>query len=189
MESLWFESGFWLIRALILCVLGWIVYVDSRKRTIPNFLTVSLLFFGLIFSYAGPTGGGILNPVLPGSYGIRVALISTAAVFVFGFLFFVLKLWGAGDAKLLMGLAVWLHWRELPLFLLLIAFAGGILALTRMLLKRNGKEVFSNLQLITMSYMGGSTGQPLQSADRMPFSWAIATAWLGLMFLKLLGFV
>jgi Flp pilus assembly protein protease CpaA len=160
------------------------VYIDSVKRKIPNFLSVALLVSGLIFAIFSPRGGGLMSPSLPGSLGWKVATLSVGITFVFSLFLFAFKLWGAGDGKLLIGLAVWLPLGDLPLLLLLTALSGGFLAIFRMFGKRNAKEVFSNLQTMMFSYAGGAR-LSIQSADRMPFSWAIALAWVGLMFLKL----
>ncbi len=184
-----FDSLVWFGRLALLFALVWIVYVDTVRLKIPNKATVTIFFFGLIFALFAPSGAGLLHPVLPGSYGIKTALLSFAIVLVLGFAFFALKLWGAGDAKLLAALSIWLSWRDLPLLVFLVAICGGGLAISRMIAKRNAKEVFSSIQVITMSRLGGIPLHPLTTVDRMPFSWAIGAAWIVLMVLKLFEFV
>jgi prepilin peptidase CpaA len=179
------DSVVWAMRVLILCLLAWVVYSDTLRRKIPNTAVFCLLLFGCFFNVLASSGGGILNPALPGGLGLKAISISVGVVFCVGFFLFALKLWGAGDAKLLMGLAAWLQWRDLPLLLFSIVVMGGLIAVVRMVANRNAREVFANLQSIAIAKMTGVPLMSFQSADRMPFSWAIGLGWITVMVLQL----
>jgi prepilin peptidase CpaA len=178
----------WLARFAIALILLWVALKDVKERRIPNFASVSLFFGALIYSWFAPSGGGVLDGALPGSPGIKQLALSIGVAFSFGFVLFALRLWGAGDAKLIIGLAAWMLWTDLVKFFFLICVAGGCLAMVRIFLKGNSYEVIGNIKLIVLSKMSGLASPKFESADRMPFSIAIGAGWGALMFLKVGGF-
>lgn len=92
---------------------------DALSMRIPNWLT--LLIAALFLPMALLTG-------MPwAAIGLHAAV--GAAMFVAGFVFFSLGLFGGGDAKLLAAAGLWLGWPDLLPFLVMTAFAGGALAL------------------------------------------------------------
>jgi prepilin peptidase CpaA len=98
---------------------GW----DMATRSIPNLLvaTIALAACGRLL---------LVSPAALPSHGI-VAL----AVLCCGALLFALRLWGAGDAKLLAAAAVVLGTKGLPLLILGTAMVGGILAIVYLTLR------------------------------------------------------
>lgn len=91
---------------------------DALSMRIPNWLT--LLIAALFLPMALLTG-------MPWDMiGIH-ALVGIAMLFA-GFVMFSLGLFGGGDAKLLAAAGLWLGWPDLMPFLVMTAFAGGILA-------------------------------------------------------------
>ncbi len=118
---------------------GW----DLATRAIPNILVGAIA--------AAAVGLLLLNaPSSLPSHGV-VALV----VLIGGAILFVLRLWGAGDAKLLAAAAIVLGTKGLPLLILGTAMAGGILAVI----------------YIGMRYLPGRRTKP---ATGLPYGVAIA---------------
>jgi prepilin peptidase CpaA len=92
---------------------------DALSMRIPNWLTIAIAI--LFFPMALLTGMPI------GMFGIHIAV--GVAMFVAGFVLFSLRLFGGGDAKLLAAAGLWLGWPDLLPFLVMTAFAGGVLAM------------------------------------------------------------
>lgn len=92
---------------------------DALSMRIPNWLTlvIAALFFPMALAVAMPLS----------VFGLHLAV--GIAMFLAGFALFSLGLFGGGDAKLLAAAGLWLGWPDLLTFLVLTAFAGGILAL------------------------------------------------------------
>lgn len=59
-----------------------------------------------------------------------------AAVLAAGFVLFALKIFGAGDIKLLAATAVWFGWGSLGGFLMVVALSGGVLSLALLVAHR-----------------------------------------------------
>lgn len=92
---------------------------DALSMRIPNWLT--LLIAVLFLPMAIVTGMGWAD--------IGMHLLTGLAMFILGFAIFALGLFGGGDAKLLAAAGLWLGWTDLVPFLVMTAFAGGLLAL------------------------------------------------------------
>lgn len=97
---------------------------DLRSRTIPNFMPVLLL---VAFIPAAWFAG----------YGWPQALShlgAAAMVFAVAVLLFALRVWGGGDAKLVAAVALWIGFTALSRFVVIMALAGGVLALVMLLI-------------------------------------------------------
>lgn len=92
---------------------------DFLTMRIPNWLNavIALAFFPMAFI----TG-------MPGEVILWHCLASVVVLAV-GFGLFSAGYIGGGDAKLLAAVALWIGWTQLPPFLLITVFAGGVLAL------------------------------------------------------------
>ena len=90
--------------------------IDVRTRRIPNALTGPLLLAGLI--WAASFGRGALD-------GVAGTLLAGLPFF----LFWLLRGYGAGDAKLMMALGAWVGAAGGTVVLLCVALAGGVVAL------------------------------------------------------------
>lgn len=92
---------------------------DALAMRIPNWLTalIAIAFFPMALITGMPLA----------AFGLHVAV--GFGFFAVGFTFFSLGLFGGGDAKLLAAAALWLGWPDLVTFLVMTAFAGGVLAL------------------------------------------------------------
>lgn len=97
-----------------------VVYFDSTKFIIPNWLNAVVLGLFPIFLLATPISVDLLGAV--GMFGIFFAI---------GMLIFSLNVMGGGDVKLFIAIAPWLGWHPEIVFkfLILVAISGGILAL------------------------------------------------------------
>jgi len=92
---------------------------DALALKIPNWLTIAivLLFFPMALATAMPWA-------LVGMH-----LLTGIALFFVGFVLFALGLFGGGDAKLIAAAGLWFGWPNIVPFLVLTAFAGGVLAM------------------------------------------------------------
>ena len=92
---------------------------DALAMRIPNWLTalIAIAFFPMALITGMPLA----------AFGLHVAV--GFGFFAVGFTLFSLGLFGGGDAKLLAAAALWLGWPDLVTFLVMTAFAGGVLAL------------------------------------------------------------
>jgi prepilin peptidase CpaA len=99
---------------------------DALRYRIPN--TICLAVAGAFFLYAGAAA-------LPlGAVGVHAAAgLAVLAVAAAGF---ALRMMGGGDAKLIAAVALWLGFRNLLPFLLLMAILGGVLGLALILARR-----------------------------------------------------
>lgn len=104
----------WIIWSLCLAVAVW---SDCKTRKIPNYLILAGVIFATVLA------------ALQGSTAFWNAVAGGSAAFVVGVLFWKIKLFRAGDAKLLwmtMQFAGWSHW---GMHIASILIAGGICAL------------------------------------------------------------
>lgn len=92
---------------------------DALSMRIPNWLTllIAILFFPM----------ALLTGMAWGDIGVHI--VTGVGMFIAGFVIFALGLFGGGDAKLLAAAGLWLGWPDLMPFLVMTAFAGGLLAL------------------------------------------------------------
>ena len=92
---------------------------DALSLRIPNWLTllITLLFFPM----------ALLTGMAWADIGLHVA--TGLGLLVVAFAIFAVGLFGGGDAKLLAAAGLWLGWPDLMPFLVMTAFAGGLLAL------------------------------------------------------------
>jgi prepilin peptidase CpaA len=178
----------WLLRFFVLAILFFVAYTDWVKFKIPNSLSLTLFFSGLAFVAFAPSGAGLLSPELFGSAGFRRHLIAFAATLILGFTLFALKLWGAGDAKLLAAVSIWNPYTDLPLLFLSVCCVGGVVALAITVAKGTLKTTINNLRGI---FIGALVGAPMSSSalassgSRMPFSLAITGGWCAYSFIRL----
>jgi prepilin peptidase CpaA len=155
-----------------LLFVGIVGVTDIRSRRIPNWLTVSGAAVGVLLVV--PTG---LEHLLQALLGFGVALSV-------GFLLFLLKTLGAGDAKFLGAVGVWAGLDRLPIAFLAMAGGGALFALAWSL----RQKVFRGTMMSTAAMIGGvasGTGRvaPLiggTSAGRFPYGVGLglgAAAW------------
>ena len=92
---------------------------DALSFRIPNWLTglTALLFFPMALATGMPL------------HEFGVHLLAGGLLFVLGFAFFQLNLFGGGDAKLMAAAGLWFGTSQILPFLFMTAMAGGILGL------------------------------------------------------------
>jgi prepilin peptidase CpaA len=129
-------------------------FTDIRSFKVYNILTMPLLLTGLIFHAATEGLAGVSGSLLGALFGFAALVV----VYVMGGM-------GAGDVKLMAGVGAWLG---LPLtFYVLIAssLAAGVFAVFLLLLSRNPRETWLNLQILALRL--SSLGRHLGSEDRL----------------------
>lgn len=124
------------LAALAACLLA-AAWSDLRRYVIPNPLALAVAALGLL---AVMTGGGL--DILPRQAGIALALFAAGAALFFA------RLWGAGDAKLLAALGLWVPPSGLATLLLWTALSGGLLALALIVARRLCPANPWNLELL-----------------------------------------
>ncbi len=132
---------------------------DVRKFQIPNRipLTLCLSFLGM----AALSGMGWTE--------FLSHLGSGLLLFVLGAALFMGGVWGGGDAKLLPAVALWVGLAGQPRFLLVMAFAGGILAVCALAARHLPLKRVGLIQTWGVNFV--ATGQ-------VPYGLAIAVAGL-----------
>jgi leader peptidase (prepilin peptidase)/N-methyltransferase len=118
--------------------------IDIDHQLLPDAITLSLLWLGLLAAVViGPTPG-IALPVSPGN-----AILGAAAGYVSLWLVYHLfrlatgkEGMGAGDFKLLAALGAWLGWHLVPLIILLSAASGSVLEIVLRGRDRNAEIPF-----------------------------------------------
>lgn len=112
------------LAALLLAAAAW----DLRRRRVPNALVLYGLLLGLALQVLAPTGPGLLQG---GGLGLGGALLGAGAALALGLPLWGLRLLGAGDAKLLAMVGVWLGAAGVLQAALWTALAGGGLVLAQ----------------------------------------------------------
>lgn len=105
------------LAAVPLALLAAAALCDLRWRVIPNGLTALLAAGGLIATLSATPGEAV------------TVLAAALAVLLGGAALFALGVMGGGDVKLAAALALWLPAAAVPSFLVLTAFAGGLLGI------------------------------------------------------------
>ena len=179
----------WMMAASLALIVfcGAAVWKDVRERRIPNALTLGALAAGLLFRV--PMGMEVVGS------GLLAALLA----FGFGFFFFLLGGLGAGDVKLMAGVAAFVGMEGLLVGLVVMAFTGGAMALVAAARKGALGRTFRNLFLIGLTFGKGSfrgwkgdspaasLARPGPDAVRNPYGVAIAAGAMAGWLIPLLG--
>lgn len=151
---------------------------DLRTKKIPNWFLVSALVVSLMIW---------LSLALYQSVGLRIQdvlnlLSSFALAGVFGFLLWMGKVVGGGDAKLWIALSPVLIWTDMFAWILLSLIWGGLFGLAYVVSKGTLVKFVQNIVFI-------GSRKPVQSEDlhRMPFTVGILLGYLSLLSLKQIG--
>jgi prepilin peptidase CpaA len=115
------ETARWIIAILFLATLAVASISDIRDRRIPNWtvLVIAVLFVPWTF-------------LLPGN-GLLSALVAALMAFSVSLPLYFFRVIGAGDSKLLTVAALFVGMNQFPQFLVLVAFAGGVIAVVSLL--------------------------------------------------------
>lgn len=136
----------------LLVAAGW----DIATYTIPNRVVVILGVSGLVA--LGLTAGSVHAAL----HVLGVALV----VLMVGALMFFVHLWGAGDAKLLAVVALWVGPKGLPVLVFWTVMVGGLLAFVLLVARR--------LRFFNKSRLKPWCAGLLSSVQGVPYGVAIA---------------
>ena len=161
----------------VLCAAAW---YDVRYFRIPNFITISGAIVGIALNTLLPSGVGFVSA----SSGFAFALIGLLPLFF-------LRVWGAGDVKLMAVVGAFVGAQELPGSLLASLLAGGVTSLFAAaqgknlgLLYENMQRMFGqilfNLQLRTVEAIDA----PPKSAGKVPYALPILFGTVGYLFYR-----
>jgi prepilin peptidase CpaA len=152
----------------LLCATLSAVY-DVRSRRIPNFITLPAIVFGLI-SHA--VFGGWRQLATAAAGGLICGLIFM--------IFYLAGGMGAGDVKLITATGCIAGLSQIGHLLILTALAGGIMAISWALYRRQMVETWRNMQALAVHHRSmGLTPHPQfnisnEQTLRMPYALAIA---------------
>lgn len=154
------------------------IEADHRERRIPNVLVVFTIAAGVALHVLGPANerAGLFD-TFPGALGAGQALLGIVVGLLVFLPFYFFGAMGAGDVKFMAALGAFTGpWDAIGLALTILV-AGGVLALARMLMKRNSRVVLGNVMVLLGSWGRGGPqvfNPATQSADRMPYAFAFA---------------
>lgn len=161
---------------------------DYRSFRIPNWLTAGGLVFGAIYTIVVP-------PVPHAGWMFPVSGILTG--FLLMFPFYLMRVVGAGDVKLLAMAGAFLGWND-TLFSLLFSFVvGGVAALAFAAYHGAMRRLLENcrhlLCYLALSAAGGERAtvqmSPTLSAGKLAFGVSIAVATIGEVVARQFGFI
>lgn len=120
--------------------------IDCRTRTVPNWLTFSLLGAGLV--------RGVLGPWLGlGDFGPAQAALGAAMGFALGVPLLAIGARGAGDAKLYIACGAWLGWSGIIVVFALEAIVGLLMVLAQCSLHGRLVQLFRSTGLLIMTVL------------------------------------
>jgi leader peptidase (prepilin peptidase)/N-methyltransferase len=121
-------------------MLTWILialtFIDLDHQLLPDKLTLSLLWLGLIFNLFS-TYASLNDAVL----GAIIGYLSLWSIYHLFRLITGKEGMGYGDFKLLGALGAWLGWQALPLIVLLSSFVGAFVGIALILFKQHGRDI------------------------------------------------
>lgn len=132
----------------LIALLAWAAIVDWRTRRIPNWLTLSLLFGGLLRGLLGTLGaaGGA-------GFVLGEALLGATVGLGLGLPLFALGARGAGDAKLYAAAGAWLGWRGVIAAFLIEAVVGMGMVLAQCAASGRMRELLRNTGVLAVTLL------------------------------------
>jgi len=107
----------WIVVGLFLLILIIASVTDVRHRRIPNWTVLALIVLFIPWIFVGQ------------AVSIQGSVAAAAIVFVLGIALYALRVWGAGDSKLIAAVALFVGFDRMLQFAFATAVFGGILAL------------------------------------------------------------
>ena len=163
----WRQACF-LILSLIMLIA---VLIDLRQRRIPNSLVLVTLTAGILFNVLGPQGpvnGGGLFTARPGALGFTGALFGALTGLAVFMPFYVLRIMGAGDVKLMAAIGSWVGAAGVLNLALFVLAMGGLLAIVTMVWTRRTQQVIFNVSMALGQMLPGSSGPVRPQPDGLP---------------------
>ena len=125
-----------LIAALIFTwILLTLSFIDLNEQILPDILTISLLWLGLVCNINGlfiDTKSAIIGAISGYLFLWIIAYVFKEITHKEGL--------GLGDCKLLAALGAWLGWQLLPLVILFASLTGSIIGITLIILKKINRQ-------------------------------------------------
>lgn len=117
--------------------------IDFDHQLLPDSITLPLLWLGLLISLLAPSAHGMSLPTDPPSsiIGAAAGYLSLWGVFHAFRLLTGKEGMGYGDFKLFAAFGAWFGWQMLLLIILFAAFAGAVIGIALMVLRRHGRDV------------------------------------------------
>ncbi|MGZ9097377.1 MAG: A24 family peptidase [Micavibrio sp.] len=133
-ELIFFTGVYGLAFLAALVVLLGACICDFRTMTIPNSLPLAVavafvIAYGASLGMDHAGGAGVFAPV-------KVHALAFIALFAVTFLMFVLRIWGAGDSKLATSIGLWVGFKGIIPFLLVMSVVGVVLVLASWIIRR-----------------------------------------------------
>jgi prepilin peptidase CpaA len=159
------KAAVWVLVAVFAAIAGW---TDWHSRRIPNWLTVSGLFAGILVNTLISGWAGAKSGLLGAGLGLGVLLP-----------FVLIRSFGAGDWKLVGALGAFLGPSRLVAVMLVTIVVNGIMAVVLIIRKKRVRRTLRNLGLMITSLMTFHMPGPELSVDspeslKMPFGVAVA---------------
>lgn len=162
--------------------------IDARSHRIPNWLTLPGTVVGLLYSAFTPVWDthGFLRSF--GGWAIGFGLV---------FPFYLMRMMGAGDVKLMAMAGAWLGISVIPSAVLGSFVAGGALALAYALGHRKFLHLLGNVfRLVHLGSIAAVSGMPprvalseRESVGKIPFGVAIAAGTVSTVLATCFGFL
>ncbi|WP_430229522.1 A24 family peptidase [Nitrosomonas communis] len=146
---------------------------DIRQYRIPNALILLGVILGLLLN--------ILVPQYMGGLGFSMSLAGLGVGLVILFPLYLLRAMGAGDIKLMAMIGAFVGPTSMLPITLYILLAGGILALSVVLLRGKLFRLLENLKIMLLMHFAGSSNTSFsrsrtlpESTGKLPYGVAIA---------------
>ncbi len=131
-----FGTGVTGMAATVFCFfLITLTLIDADTQFLPDDLTYSLLWLGLLLSLTG-----VFSTPAASILGAVAGYLSLWLVFHLYRLLTGKEGFGYGDFKMLAALGAWLGWQMLPLIILVSSLVGSVVGITLILLSKMGLE-------------------------------------------------
>jgi len=154
---------------------------DVLFRRIPNTLVLAGMALGFLFQACAPDGTGLFSG--GAGQGPVAALLGALTGLALFLPFYVLRVMGAGDVKLLAMIGVWFGPAEVAWAALWTLLAGGVLSIVAALVTGSLKRVLVNLYVMLLSrtlmpvagagQAAGETAAGATATGRLPYALAI----------------
>jgi len=165
---------------LLYCALILAVLCDFKSRKIPN----KIVYFGALLAIALhsslPAGKGFFTSP-PGGLGFLYALSGLCIGFILFFPFYITRVMGAGDVKLVAMVGAFFGPNAVISIVLLTLLAGGVLAVVAALWNRSLIQAIRNIYQISIQQLLGSIvgtrpaiGSSYLVTGKLPYAVAIA---------------
>jgi leader peptidase (prepilin peptidase) / N-methyltransferase len=111
-------------------------FIDADTQLLPDDLTLSLLWIGLLLNLAG-----LFVPLSEAVIGAAAGYLSLWLIYWAFKLLTGKEGMGYGDFKLLAALGAWLGWKMLPVIILFSSLVGAVVGIALIVFARRGRDI------------------------------------------------